>query len=176
MKSLLRLFYSSTLLFTLFLFTAPTLVIGQDINLTDYQKVAIQDASFTTQDGDTINLSDFEGKVVMLDFWETWCAPCRKVMPTLDKLVADYPEDFEVIAVSPGWSDSKEDVKAFIEENGYDFNWVYDEGLAKELKIQGIPYKVFIGPDGNVIKAQMGIYPGDRNYTETENIITKHRN
>lgn len=165
---------SVSLLLLMFIFAASVKSSAQVIDLTDEQKEAIKTATFTTLDGDTKSLSDFEGKVLILDFWETWCTPCRRVMPTLDKLAKEYKDDFEVLAISPGWSDSEEDVKVFRDENGYDFNWLFAPELAKKLQIQGIPYKVFVSPEGEVIEAMMGIYGTEKDYTSTKKVIEEY--
>lgn len=168
-----RLFNNSALL-VIFIILGNFPSFAQVIDLSDDQKEAIKTATFTTLEGDEKTLADFEGKVLILDFWETWCTPCRRVMPTLDKLAGEYEDDFEVLAISPGWSDSKEDVEAFKNETGYDFNWLFASELAKELQIQGIPYKVFVSPEGEIIEAMMGIYGTEKDYTSTKEMIEKH--
>lgn len=153
--------------------------IGQGYNpeLDAKQKQALLETSFTTLDGKTVTISDFKGKVIVLDFWETWCGPCLRLMPTLDKLSKDYSEDFVVLAVSPGWSDTKEDVQKFVSENKYNFtNVMAPVDLSKTLKIAGIPYKVYISAKGEIIKARMGI-SGDPevDYKEVEEIILSYK-
>jgi thiol-disulfide isomerase/thioredoxin len=163
---------------TLFLFLILTISAcaqGQP-QLTDSQKKSIQNASFKTLDGKTIKLSDYKGKVVILDFWETWCGPCLKFMPTVSKAQKNYSADFVVIAVSPGWSDELNDVKKFVAEKNYGFTHVFGKELATELNITGIPYKVFIAADGSIIKAQMGISgSAERDYQEVVEIIEKYK-
>ncbi|TNE72624.1 TlpA family protein disulfide reductase [bacterium] len=166
--------YVSTLLLAV-LFTVSACAQGQP-QLTDAQKTAIQQAKFKTLDGKTVTLADYKGKVVILDFWETWCGPCLKFMPTLDKLANDYVDDFVVLAVSPGWDDSVDDVKAFSKEKGYFFTHVFAPELAKDLRIMGIPYKVYVAADGTVIKAQMGITGNpDVDYAEVEKVIKAYK-
>ena len=135
----------------------------------------IESASFKALDSDErIHVSDFEGKVVLVDFWETWCVPCLQAMPTFKQVIEDYPDQFVVLAVSPGWSDTPEDVIKFREENGFPFVFVVDDTeVATKLEITGIPYKVFIGPDGNYISTELGTGGHQRDYAKIVEIIQK---
>lgn len=147
------------------LFTFALLVLGISLSacaqgqpeLSPSQQKAIQDFVFTTLEGQDLKISDFKGKVIVLDFWETWCGPCLRFMPTLSKVQKDFKDDFVAIAVSPGWSDTQTDVENFVAEHDYGFTHVFGKELAKTLKIAGIPFKVYVAADGTVIKAQMGI-------------------
>jgi thiol-disulfide isomerase/thioredoxin len=136
----------------------------------------IENASFELigEEG-RINVSDFAGKLVLVDFWETWCIPCLNVMPTFQQLLDEYPDQFVVIAVSPGWSDTPEDVMAFRGNHEYDFIFVYDDTeVATALEISGIPYKVFIGPDGRYISTEMGTGGAQRDYNKILEMLQKH--
>ena len=65
------------------------------------QRVAAPTVPFQTGDGAEIDMTDFQGKVLIVNFWATWCAPCIKEMPSLDRLQAAIPdEDFEVVAIN----------------------------------------------------------------------------
>jgi thiol-disulfide isomerase/thioredoxin len=137
----------------------------------------IENASFVSiEDGETrINVSDFEGKLVLVDFWETWCVPCLNSMPTFQQLQDEFPDQFVVLAVSPGWSDEMEDVRQFMSNHEYDFVFVYDDtGVANTLEISGIPYKVFIGPDGKYVSTEMGSGGHQRDYTKILTLIQEH--
>lgn len=135
-------------------------------------KAIIENASFVTLDGERVSVSDFYGKVVLVDFWETWCVPCLQAMPTFQQVLEEYPDVFVVLAVSPGWSDTPEDVRKFKEEYGYDFIWVLDENeIATKLQIAGIPYKVFISPDGKHITTELGAGGHQREYSKIIGIL-----
>ena len=144
--------------------------------LSDYDESvisALESATFTSLDGKTLSIKDFQGKVVILDFWETWCGPCIRSFPTLNQLANEYSEDFVVLAVSPGFSDSKEDVKEFVDGVDYRFEWVFNEELASKLRIEGIPYKVFLDANGHYIKTAMGALPDD--YEKISTLIASNK-
>src|SRR5699024_12758542 len=62
----------------------------------------VEQAAFTSLDGGTVRVSDFKGKVVMIDLWETWCATCIESLPTLQALQEGYYDDFIVLVVTTG--------------------------------------------------------------------------
>ncbi|MCH8495321.1 MAG: TlpA family protein disulfide reductase [Balneolales bacterium] len=136
----------------------------------------IETASFTALDSDErIAVSDFEGKIVLVDFWETWCVPCLNSMPTFQQIMEEYPDQFVVLAVSPGWSDEPEDIISFKEKHDYDFVFVYDDSdVANNLEISGIPYKVFIGADGKYLSTEMGTGGHQRDYNKIVEMIQEH--
>ncbi len=135
----------------------------------------IANATFTDFDGNAVSLGDYEGKIVLIDFWETWCGPCLQVFPAMDSLRTEYPNDFTVIAVNTGWTDSKEDAASFIEENDYDFVFTRDENdVLASLGVPGIPFKVFVAPNGDIIKAELGSYGTEGDYKYTKELIQEY--
>lgn len=139
-------------------------------------EVALENATFTDFDGNTVSLSDFEGKVVMIDFWETWCKPCLSSFPTMDEVVQEYPDDFIVLAVTPGFSDTQEDAEEFTEDNEYNFVYLLDDQkIHQKLGVEGIPFKVYIDAEGNYIKTEMGSYGSQEDYRQLTKIIEEHR-
>lgn len=144
-------------------------------SLNEEQRTAIENAVFEDFDGNTIALSDFRGKTVLIDFWETWCAPCLASMPTLDRLMQDFPDDFVVLATSPLWTDTKEDVRRFMSQHDYSFYYVHANELATKLAIRGIPYKVYVAPDGTFYKDEAGSRGADQDYRSISQVIEKLR-
>ncbi len=134
----------------------------------------VEQASFTTLEGDSVHISDFEGKVVLIDFWETWCKPCLASFPGLDSLKSQYPDRFEVLAVTPGFSDSRANAKAFAESHDYDFTYLMDSNkLHEKLNIIGIPYKIYVGTEGEFIDSSMGSAGSAGDYQKMKDIIEK---
>jgi len=139
----------------------------------DYANV-LNGASFLDYEGNRVTLDQFKGKVVMIDFWETWCTPCLKAFPSMSKAMNDYPNDFVVLAVNLGESDQDEDVERFRNSNpDYPFVWLKDsELLANQLQVPGIPFKVFIAPDGSYHSHELGLSGSeDANYNKLVQLI-----
>lgn len=135
----------------------------------------VQQATFTDFDGNKVDVSDFKGKVVMIDFWETWCKPCISSFPTLDKLQKEYPQKFKVLAVTPGFTDTKSDAQAFAKKHDYSFTYLLDSGnLHTKLNVRGIPYKVFVSPEGKYIKKVLGSHGPQQDYRHIKEVIEKY--
>ncbi len=162
-------------LFTVLFLLGSTAVFAQQVQLTPSQIKDVENASFTDLQGNTFNLSDYRGKVVMIDFWETWCEPCIHSMPTVNQLAKAYSKSFAVIALTPGISDSKQDVKNFVGKHNYKFRYAYGGNLAQKLEITGIPYKVFIDPNGKFISAVMSSAGPSQDFKEIQEIIENHK-
>ncbi|GAB6876964.1 TlpA family protein disulfide reductase [Thermaerobacter litoralis] len=109
-------------------------------------------------EGRPVSLSNFRGKVVFLNFWASWCYPCRQEMPEIRKLVDRMPDDVVVVGVTTSDPASPDEIKAYVEENGYDWVFVYDEGsrVGRQYRIVYLPTSYFIDPDGVVRARHIG--------------------
>ncbi|MEX0719587.1 MAG: TlpA disulfide reductase family protein [Balneolaceae bacterium] len=133
-------------------------------------------ASFEDLEGNEVKVSDLTGKVVLIDFWETWCGPCLQVFPAMDSLQNEYPDDFVVIAVNLNNSDELSDVQAFKDKNRYDFQYVLDtNNISDEIITLGIPFKVFLDPEGYLIKAELGSAGTEGDYQKAKVIIDDNK-
>lgn len=104
-----------------------------------------------TPDGDGMRLSQFRGKTVLVNFWATWCAPCREEMPALNDLYQKYRDrDFVVLAVNFG--DEPDAVRAYVTNGAYTFPVVLDRNLevAVAYQVLGLPASYFVDADGVV--------------------------
>lgn len=138
-------------------------------------KELIQNATFTDLEGNEVSIDQFEGKVILIDFWETWCGPCLQVFPAMDKLRDEYENEFEVLAVTVGLSDTIEDARNFVNENDYDFNYLIDtNNIFDQLGASGIPFKVLVNPDGELIKIEMGSRGTEGDYNQMKTIILEY--
>jgi thiol-disulfide isomerase/thioredoxin len=107
-------------------------------------------------------LPDLAGKIVVVDFWASWCSPCKKALPVLAELSKEYgPKGVVFVAVS--LDEDKADMDAFLKKNPLPFTVVRDPKgkLAESLNIQGIPVSFVIAPDGKVAAAHNG-FEGDK--------------
>ncbi len=120
---------------------------------------AISALPFLTETGGTATLQDYKGKVVLLNFWATWCAPCRKEMPMLSELQTTLGgDDFEVVTLATGRNSADGIAKFFNEIGVSNLPQFMDErqAIAREMGILGLPVTVLIDRDGNEIGRLMG--------------------
>ena len=112
---------------------------------------AAPDFEVETFDGDTLRLSDLNGKVVVLNFWASWCPPCRWEMPFFETMWQEYG-DQGVVFVGIAMSDTLENVKAFAEEAGVTYPVALDTTteIARDYEVLTLPTTYFIGKDGNI--------------------------
>ncbi|MEP1151646.1 MAG: TlpA family protein disulfide reductase [Balneola sp.] len=136
----------------------------------------VWNSTFTDLEGNPVSIKDYQGKVVLIDFWETWCGPCLQVFPAMDSLRKEYKDDFAVIAVNLQDSDTPEEVEAFKSEKGYDFDFVLDKDQVGPKVISfGIPFKIFVDPNGYLIKAEVGSNGTEGDYLKAKEIIEDNK-
>ena len=119
----------------------------------------VPDTSFTDPEGGTHSLADYRGKVVLLNFWATWCAPCREEMPSLDALQAELGgDDFQVVAIAAGHNPAPAIEKFLTEAKITNLPVLLDprQGLAREMGVMGMPVTILIDRDGNEIARLIG--------------------
>ncbi len=107
--------------------------------------------------GVTEELEDYRGSVVFLNFWATWCGPCRMEMPSMQVLYDTYQEEgLEILAVNQG--ESKRVVENFIEDNGYTYPVLMDTNqmVGSMYGVRGIPTTYIIDRDGNILSMLVG--------------------
>jgi thiol-disulfide isomerase/thioredoxin len=107
-----------------------------------------------------VALADLRGKVVLLDFWATWCAPCLEMLPTMEQLYGDYhPRGVEFVGInSDGPSSTEQDVRDFLRRRPMSYPVVLDEGeVGGRYNVTGLPHFVVLGRDGAVSRVFFGL-------------------
>jgi len=119
------------------------------------------DVKLELLDGGELNLAAFKGKkVVILDFWATWCGPCVQAMPVIDK-VAEKFKDQGVVLFAVNLQEEPDDIKKFLEEAKLKVDVALDKdgAVASAYKAEAIPQTVLIGKDGSVQVVLVGVSP-----------------
>lgn len=118
----------------------------------------------TTLDGQAVSLSDFKGKIVLVNFWATWCGPCRTEMPEFEAIYAQYKDrGFEVLAVN--FLESPEQVQSFVTEVGISFPVLLDESgeINDDLyNVPNYPTSYIIDGNGVIVARHHGILLGEQ--------------
>lgn len=111
----------------------------------------------------TIKLGDYPGKIVYLDFWASWCGPCRQSFPWMNELQAKYgPQGLQIIGVN--LDANKEDGLRFLAATPAQFTVAFDASgrSARQYGVKGMPSSVLIGRDGKVAHMHMGFNEASR--------------
>jgi thiol-disulfide isomerase/thioredoxin len=126
--------------------------------------------TFSLQDlmGKTVSLESLQGKVVILDFWATWCGPCKEAMPVLQQLSDKYANK-GVVVIGVNQRESREKVKDFITSNKFTYQQLLDSDgkVGSDYGVEGIPTLVIIDQKGNQAMTHVGYTP------ELANIISE---
>ncbi|MFP3958800.1 MAG: TlpA disulfide reductase family protein [Spirochaetaceae bacterium] len=110
----------------------------------------------------TRSLSSFEGDVVLLNFWASWCPPCIEEMPSMQALYKRLGGDgFEIVAVN--LQEERDTVRTFMEENGFAFPVLLDRrgSVGREYNVRGIPTSYIIDAQGRMVAVMIGPYQWD---------------
>jgi len=110
-------------------------------------------------DGGAVSLSSFHGKVLLLDFWATWCGPCVAELPKLQELFKKYEQNPSVRVVAISTDINDKDVKKFIDKHGYSFPVLMDKGAADDYGVEGIPALFVVDQAGSIRYKHEGYNP-----------------
>jgi peroxiredoxin len=115
----------------------------------------------TDLQGDSVSMADLHGKVVFLNIWATWCAPCREEMPSMEKLYERLHGDkgFVMLAISQDTS-SREEVMAYVKKHGYHFDVLLDpkNAVAEAYNVSGVPETFIIDREGRIVAHHSGAF------------------
>lgn len=127
--------------------------------ITDGKKAA--DFDLKTLEGKSIKLSDYQGKIVIIDFWATWCGPCRKGVPDLVELQNEYKDKLVVIGISLDQQNTIKELKPFMKQYGINYPVVLgtQQVVMDYGNIQAIPTSFLIDQSGNIVDTHVGLVP-----------------
>lgn len=125
------------------------------------QEIKAPDFTVYDQDGKEVKLSDYLGTPVVVNFWASWCGPCKSEMPHFEKLSKEYEGkvQFLMVNLTDGDRETKENAEKYISENGFTFKVLYDTDLdaAQTYNVTSIPTSIFIDELGNVELGYRGV-------------------
>ncbi len=113
--------------------------------------------SSMTPDGKKMGIDDLKGKLVVLNFWATWCPPCRLEMPSMERLYQEFKgEGLEVVAIN--FMEKEKAITSFLKENGFTFPVLLDKKgeIARKYGVHGLPVTYLIARNGNLLARSMG--------------------
>ena len=132
-------------------------------------QTAAPDFTLKSQKGDNLKLSELRGKVVLINFWASWCGPCRQEMPILDQLYRHYrPLDFTVLGVDV--EQDSDGAKSLLKDVSVSFPILFDNEnkVSKLYDVKGMPSTVLVDRDGRVRYMHIGYQPGAENEYQTQ--------
>ena len=120
----------------------------------------LPDFKIYDMDGNAVTLYESFGKPLVVNFWATWCPPCKAEMPYFDELYKEYGDrvDFMMVNITDGQRDTTASVKAFIGSNKYSFPVYCDSEMSAAMAygVNSIPMTLFIDSEGELINYKVG--------------------
>jgi thiol-disulfide isomerase/thioredoxin len=147
---------------TLFSYESWSSQFGEALdNLSNADDQKAPDFTLLTLNGEEVKLTDYKDKIVILDFWATWCGPCRRGIPDLVSIQNEYKDDVVVIGISLDQPSTQRNIKPFIEH--FDINYPIVLGTLDVVvaygNIQAIPTSFIIDKKRNIVKKHVGLVP-----------------
>lgn len=109
--------------------------------------------------GDKLELASLAGKVIVMDFWATWCAPCRAQHPLYEELRKKFAARPEVVFLSINTDEDRAAVKSFVDEQNWSQQVYFEDGLSSNLRVSAIPTTIIFGRNGEIITRMNGFDP-----------------
>ena len=130
------------------------------------KSIPAPDFQAETLEGKKVSLSDYQGKVLILDFWATWCGPCLAELPYFQELVNLHKNDPSVAFLTISQDRSKDVVRKFLEQKGYTFPVIFDTGIGQLFEVEGIPLLIVIDQEGKIRYRHFGFDPNNVDFIQ----------
>ena len=137
----------------------------------------LPDVTIADLQGKPVNIQEFAsgGKITIISFWATWCAPCKRELDAISELYPTWSTEYntKLVAITIDNARALTQVKPLIEEKGWEFDVLVDskQELQQALNFQAIPQTFVVDTEGNIVYQHEGYAPGDE--YELENVIKK---
>ena len=117
-----------------------------------------------TLEGKQVSLNSFEGKVVILNFWASWCGPCKAEMPSIESLY-NKTKDLNIVILAVNLGESESTVKSYIDSNNFSFTVLLDtdKTVGTEYGVRSIPTTYILDKNGMAVAGKLGSYEWDNN-------------
>jgi len=123
-------------------------------------KTVAKDFTVFDKDGNKVSLSDFKGTPIVLNFWASWCSPCKSELPDFNEVFSEQKGEvqFMMVDLTDGQQETQADGQGYVESQGFDFPVFFDKNqeAAITYSIRYIPTTLFIDADGNIVKSYDG--------------------
>jgi peroxiredoxin len=145
---------------------------ASDVSLTSTGRPA-PDFALRTLDGRPLRLSDFRGKVVLVNFWGSWCVPCKEEMPSLQRIWRDFNAR-GVVVLGVDVQDDPADARAFLRTHQITFPNVYDPSpdRMKAYRVTGVPTTIFVDRQQRIRGRYAGAFLGEPGRAELQRLVT----
>lgn len=147
-----------------FVIISMMVLMGSGLPEADSASLTVPGFSLKQLDGSVYKLSDQIGKkIIIIDFWATWCTPCKKLLKKLNQIYLDYKQHVEVLAISIDDTSAVAKAEAYIKGKGFSFTVLLDIDR-KVVRIfnppMKLPFTVIIGKKGDIVHTHTGYIPG----------------
>ena len=136
------------------------------------QTQPVPSVTVTDMEGNKVDISTLvgNGKITIIDFWATWCIPCKKELTNISPLYEDWVKNYNVQLIAVSIDDSRNSslVKTYVDGSGWDYKVLLDANgdLKHALNFQSVPYVLVVDQNGNIVETHNGYVEGDETLLE----------